>query len=105
MSTRFDDARTDAIPVAKHVARPRIPHFIRTFSVPIILGWIAIIAVLNTVVPQLDIVGQMRSVSMSPDDAQSVIATKHVGEVFKEYKWHSSVMIVLEGQTPLGNEA
>src|ERR1700748_2092034 len=105
MSTRFDDARTDAIPVAKHAARPKIPRFIRTFAVPIILGWIAIIAVLNTVVPQLDIVGQMRSVSMSPDDAQSVIATKHVGEVFGEYKSNSSVMIVLEGQKPLGNEA
>ena len=105
MSTRFDDARTDAIPVAKHAARPTIPRFIRTFAVPIILGWIAIIAVLNTVVPQLDIVGQMRSVSMSPDDAQSVIATKHVGEVFGEYKSNSSVMIVLEGQNPLGNEA
>jgi putative drug exporter of the RND superfamily len=105
MSTRFDDARTDAIPVAKHAARPAIPRFIRTFAVPIILGWIAIIAVLNTVVPQLDIVGQMRSVSMSPDDAQSVIATKHVGQVFGEYKSNSSVMIVLEGQNPLGNQA
>ena len=105
MSTRFDDARTDAIPVAKHAVRARVPRFIRTFAVPIILGWIAIIAVLNTVVPQLDIVGQMRSVSMSPDDAQSVIATKHVGEIFGEYKSNSSVMIVLEGQNPLGNEA
>ena len=105
MSTRFDNARTDAMPVAKHAARPAIPRLIRTFAIPIILGWIAIIAVLNTVVPQLDIVGQMRSVSMSPDDAQSVIATKHVGEVFGEYKSNSSVMIVLEGQNPLGNEA
>ena len=108
MSTTTEDtadARTDAIPVAKHAARATIPRFIRTFAVPIILGWIAIIAVLNTVVPQLDIVGQMRSVSMSPDDAQSVIATKHVGEVFGEYKSNSSVMIVLEGQNPLGNEA
>ena len=70
-----------------------------------ILGWIAIIAVLNTVVPQLDIVGQMRSVSMSPDDAQSVIATKHMGEVFNEYKSNSSVMIVLEGQNALGKDA
>src|ERR1700754_1363268 len=106
MSTTFDDdARTDSIPVAKHQARAPIPRFIRRFAVPVILGWIAIIAVLNTVVPQLDIVGQMRSVSMSPDDAQSVIATKHVGQVFGEYKSNSSVMIVLEGQNPLGNEA
>src|ERR1700759_4904288 len=106
MSTTFDDdARTDSIPVAKHQARAPIPRFIRRFAVPVILGWIAIIAVLNTVVPQLDIVGQMRSVSMSPDDAQSVIATKHVGEVFGEYKSNSSIMIVLEGQTPLGADS
>jgi putative drug exporter of the RND superfamily len=99
------DARTDTLPIAKHAARPAIPRFIRRFAVPIILGWIAIVAVLNTVVPQLDIVGQMRSVSMSPDDAQSVIATKHMGEVFREYKSNSSVMIVLEGQNPLGKDA
>jgi len=106
-TTHFDDdPRTDAIPVApRHSARPAIPRFIRMFALPIILGWIAIIVVLNTVVPQLDVVGQMRSVSMSPDDAQSVIATRHVGEVFGEYKSNSSVMIVLEGQKPLGNEA
>ena len=47
----------------------------------------------------------MRSVSMSPEDAQSVIATKRVGEVFEEYKSNSSVMIVLEGQKPLGAQA
>jgi putative drug exporter of the RND superfamily len=106
MSTNMiDDARTDAFPVARHAARPAIPRFIRKFALPIILGWIAIIVVLNTVVPQLDVVGQMRSVSMSPDDAQSVIATKHVGEIFGEYKSNSSVMIVLEGQKPLGAEA
>jgi putative drug exporter of the RND superfamily len=99
------DARTDALPVATHAARPAIPRFIRTFAVPIIIGWIAIIAVLNVIVPQLDKVGQMRSVSMSPDDAQSVIATRHVGQVFGEYKSNSSVMIVLEGQNPLGAEA
>ena len=105
MSTSIDDARTDTLPFAKHAVRPAIPRFIRRLAVPIILGWIAIIAVLNVIVPQLDKVGQMRSVSMSPDDAQSVIATKHVGEVFGEYKSNSSVMIVLEGQNPLGNDA
>lgn len=102
---QVDDARTDGIPVAKHAARPMIPRLIRTFAVPVILGWIALIALLNTVVPQLDEVGKTRSVSMSPDDAQSVIATKRVGEVFKEYSSNSSVMIVLEGQDQLGADA
>src|ERR1700724_3901908 len=96
---------TDTLPIARHGVRPAIPGSIRRFAVPIILGWIAIIAVLNVVVPQLDEVGKMRSVSMSPDDAQSVIATKRVGEVFNEYKSNSSVMIVLEGQNALGADA
>jgi len=105
MSTTLSDANTDQIPVAKHVARARIPRLIRTFAVPVILGWIALIALLNVVVPQLEVVGKMRSVPMSPNDAQSVIATKRVGQVFHEYKSNSSVMIVLEGQKPLGAEA
>ena len=106
MSTSFPDAHTDEIPVApRHSARARIPRFIRSFAVPVIIGWIALIALLNVVVPQLEAVGKMRSVSMSPEDAQSVIATKRVGEVFKEYKSNSSVMIVLEGQKPLGAQA
>ena len=105
MSTNVDDARTDTIPVAQEPVRDKIPRIIRTFAVPIILGWIAIIAVLNVVVPQLDEVGKMRSVSMAPDDAQSVVATKRMGAVFNEYKSNSSVMIVLEGQNPLGADA
>ena len=99
------DTRTDAIPVVKHEERQSIPRLIRKFAVPIILGWIAIIALLNVVVPQLDEVGKMRSVSMAPDDAQSVVATKRMGAVFNEYKSNSSVMIVLEGQNPLGDSA
>ena len=55
--------------------------------------------------PQLEVVGQMRSVSMSPAEAPSVIAMKKVGEVFEEYKSDSAVMILLEGDAPLGAEA
>ena len=105
MSAHLDDARTDTIPVAQEPVREKIPRIIRTFAVPIILGWIAIIAVLNVVVPQLDEVGKMRSVSMAPDDAQSVVATKRMGAIFNEYKSNSSVMIVLEGRNPLGADA
>jgi len=86
-------------------ARPGIPRFIRTFAVPIILAWIALIAVLNIVVPQLEDVGKLRAVSMSPNDAPSMIATKRVGKVFEEYDTSSSVMIVLEGEEPLGAAA
>ena len=85
--------------------RPRIARFIRTLAIPIILAWIAIIAVLNTVVPQLEEVGKLRAVSMSPNDAPSMIAVKKVGTVFDEYNTSSSVMIVLEGDRPLGADA
>ncbi|AWT54470.1 RND family transporter [Mycolicibacterium smegmatis] len=107
MSNPSHDAPTDAMGVSgpKHARPGGIAKWIRVLAVPIILVWVAIIAVLNTVVPQLDVVGEMRSVSMSPDDAPSVIAMKRVGEVFDEFKSNSSVMIVLEGEQPLGDEA
>ena len=105
MSAHSIDAPTDAFPPAKHAARPLIPRLIRTFAVPIVLGWIAVIAVANVVVPQLETVGQMRAVSMSPNDAPSMISMKKVGELFAEGDSDSSVMVVLEGQEPLGDEA
>ncbi|MBS1695513.1 MAG: MMPL family transporter [Actinobacteria bacterium] len=105
MTTSVDDVTTDAIPTQRHRERPRIARFIRMFAVPIILGWIALIAVLNTAVPTLEEVGKLRAVSMSPNDAPSMIATKRVGQVFQEYDTSSSVMIVIEGDAPLGAEA
>ena len=99
------DPPTDPFLAPKPPERHAIPRLIRTFAVPVILIWIAIIAVLNTVVPQLEIVGQQRSVSMSPDDAPSMIAMKRIGEVFQEGDSDSSAMIVLEGQEPLGQDA
>ncbi|MUL47201.1 MMPL family transporter [Mycobacterium sp. CBMA293] len=104
MSTSAD-AQTDAIPTVEIKEHKGIPRFLRRFAVPIILVWIGIIAALNTVVPQLEEVGKLRAVSMSPNDAPSMIATKRVGTVFREYNTSSSVMIVLEGERPLGNDA
>jgi RND superfamily putative drug exporter len=75
------------------------------FAVPIILGWIAVIAVLNVIVPQLEEVGQMRAVSMSPNDAPSMVSMKAVGKAFEEGDSDSQVMVVLEGQDTLGAEA
>jgi putative drug exporter of the RND superfamily len=104
MSAPTSEAPTDAFPPAKHSARPFIPRMIRALAVPIILIWIGVIAVLNVVVPQLETVGQIRAVSMSPDSAPSMIAMKRVGQVFEEYNSDSSAMIVLEGQQPLGDD-
>ena len=105
MSTEVDVTPTDAVRASRHRARPGIPRFIRVFAVPIILGWIALIVVLTTVVPTLEDVGKLRAVSMSPNDAPSLIATKRVGQVFKEYDTSSSVMVVIEGEQPLGAQA
>ncbi|QNJ93068.1 MMPL family transporter [Mycolicibacterium fluoranthenivorans] len=105
MSISTDDTPTEALPPARHAARPWLPRFIRAFAIPIVLGWLVIVGLLNTVVPQLEEVGKMRAVSMSPNDAPALIATKHVGKVFDEYDTSSSVMIVLEGQDKLGADA
>ncbi|EHB54916.1 Transport protein [Mycolicibacterium rhodesiae JS60] len=104
MSTLVD-APTDTIPPARHSKRPALPRFIRAFAIPIIVAWIVLIGILVGTVPQLAEVGKMRAVSMSPNDAPSLIAIKRVGQVFQEYDTSSSVMIVLEGEQPLGPDA
>lgn len=98
-------------PTIDPAAQTERPHkrglakWIRRLAVPIIIGWILLVGVLNVTVPQLEVVGQMQSVSMSPKDAPSVIAMTRVGQVFEEFESDSSVMIVLEGEQPLGGDA
>jgi RND superfamily putative drug exporter len=88
-----------------HSARPLIAHAIRLLSIPIILGWLAITAVTNAVVPQLEMVGKAHSVSLSPQDAPALIAMKKLGSNFQQFDSDSMAMIVLEGDQPLGDEA
>ncbi len=107
MSAPTTDAPIDApepppVPAVKKSVAART---IRTLAVPIILAWIALIAFLNVSVPQLEEVGQMQAVSMSPDAAPSMIAMKRIGQVFEEGNSDSSGMIVLEGEEPLGEAA
>ena len=104
MSAPVHDAPTEPQP-AQRPHRPLIPRTIRALALPIVLGWIAVIVILNTVVPQLEEVGQLRAVSMSPDEAPSVVSMKQVGEAFEEGTSDSSAMIVFEGDKPLGDEA
>jgi RND superfamily putative drug exporter len=105
MSAPINEPTTEEIPVAQQQAHPFLPRNIRKFAVVVIVGWIAVIALLNVIVPQLEAVGQLRSVSMSPNDAPSVISMKEVGAQFQEFKSNSSVMVVLEGQEQLGADA
>jgi RND superfamily putative drug exporter len=85
--------------------RHGIAKWIRRLAVPIILGWVALIVFLNVAVPQLEVVGEMRSVSMSPKEAPSVAAMMRIGKVFEEFDSDSSAMIVLEGDKPLGPDS
>ena len=86
-------------------AHPMIPRFIRLFSVPILLGWLALVVLVNVIAPQLEVVSEAHAVSLAPNDAPSMIAMKRVGADFQEFNSNSSVMIVLEGDQPLGDAA
>ncbi len=78
---------------------------IHTFAVPIILFWVGIAVLFSLFVPSLEVVGQERSVSLSPTDAPSFVAMKRIGNAFNEGDTDSSAMIVLEGDQPLGDDA
>ncbi|SEQ42503.1 putative drug exporter of the RND superfamily [Mycobacterium sp. 88mf] len=84
---------------------PLIARVIYRLSVPIILGWLAVIAVVTFAVPSLEQVGRESSVSLVPKDAPSFQAMQRMGRVFGESDSDSVAMIVLEGDKPLGEDA
>ncbi|MUM19298.1 MULTISPECIES: RND family transporter [unclassified Mycobacteroides] len=84
---------------------PFIAGLIRRLSVPIIVGWLAIIAVVTFAVPSLEQVGRESSVPLVPQKAPSFLAMQRMGEVFEESNSNSVAMIVLEGQQPLSDNA
>jgi RND superfamily putative drug exporter len=90
---------------AEHTRRPRIPHFIRLFAVPIILVWVFITVLVNVVVPPLEVVSEEHSAPMAPTDAPSMQAMMRLGHNFREFDSNSTIMIVLEGQQKLGDDA
>jgi hypothetical protein len=72
--------------MTKH--RPRrfsLAHIIRRLSVPILLFWLALGAITNVLVPPLEDVGNAHTVSLSPEAAPSLQATKRIGHVFQDY--------------------
>ena len=86
-------------------APSRIAHTIRLFAVPIVLFWVAVAALTNVLVPQLEVVGEAHNVALSSPDSPSLQAFKRIGEKFGEFNSDSSAMVVLEGDQPLGAEA
>ena len=67
--------------------------------------WLGLAVVTNVFVPQLETVAEAHNVSLSPQDAPSLQASKHIGKIFDEFDSDSSAMIVLEGDQPLGADA
>jgi RND superfamily putative drug exporter len=90
---------------AHHADQPALARTIRSLSVPIIVLWLGLAAVTNTVVPQLEAVGKQNSVSLSPQDAPALIAMKRLGAEFEQFDSDSVAMIVLESNEPLGDDA
>ena len=84
---------------------PLYPRLVRALSVLIILFWLGAAAAANLLVPQLESIGRINAVSLSPEDAPSVIAMKHVGVKFGQFNSDSVVMIVLESDKPLSDGA
>ncbi|MCV7075654.1 MULTISPECIES: MMPL/RND family transporter [Mycobacterium] len=84
---------------------PRFARAVHKLAVPIVLAWVGLVVVLTVFVPSLDVVGKEHTVSMSPNDAESMQAMKRVGKVFNEFNTDSAIMIVLESDKPLGDDA
>src|ERR1700754_4743584 len=76
--------------------RPFIARNIRRFAPVVALAWLALLFVLNTIVPPLEPVCDETREPLVPVDAPSVKALKHIGEVFREGDSNSLVFILFE---------
>ena len=83
----------------------RIAKWIRRLAIPIILGWIAVVAAMSFLAPPLEVVAQENAVSLNPQDAPSMQAMKEMGLLFGESDSDSIALIVLESDQPLGADA
>src|SRR6476659_5641706 len=85
--------------------RPVVPHLIRILALPTVLFWVVVAVLVNVLAPQLEVVGELHSAPMAPEDAPSMQAMKLMGANFKEFNYNSTIMVVIEGQRPLGPDA
>jgi RND superfamily putative drug exporter len=83
----------------------RAATWIRRLCVPIVLFWVAVAALTNVLVPQLEAVGEEHNVALSSPDSPSLQAFQRIGKVFHEFDSDSAAMVVLEGDQPLGADA
>ncbi|GAB09055.1 hypothetical protein GOARA_027_00180 [Gordonia araii NBRC 100433] len=85
--------------------RPRSARLLYRFSVPVIVIWLLLIAVLNIAVPQLEPVVMRKAQSFLPDQASSVQALTKMGEYFGGGGSNNFVYLLLEGDDRLGADA
>jgi RND superfamily putative drug exporter len=84
---------------------PYVARVIYRFAAPIIVAWVAITVLAFLFVPSLEKVEKDNPVGMNPSAAPSFQAMQRMGEVFEQSDSNAVVMIVLEGQQPLGQDA
>ena len=85
--------------------RPRFARFVRRFAVPIILAWLLVTVAVNVFWPPIESAARNHAVTMSPQDAPSMIASRQIGATFHEFDSDSVAMVVLESDTTLGEQA
>jgi RND superfamily putative drug exporter len=100
--THPSDPKTEPLRTAKRP--PFVAKLVHRFSVPIILGWLAVAVLLTMGVPSLEMVEKQHPVEMSPTAAPSFQAMQRMGAVFDEANSGAVAMIVFEGQQPLGDD-
>ena len=100
MSEHRQDERLD-----ESVEHSRPARFMRVMALPILLVWIGIAVLTNIISPQLETVGEERSVAMNAADSPSIMAMRHIGQKFEEFESDSAAMVVLEGDDKLGQDA
>ncbi|HXO79274.1 MAG TPA: MMPL family transporter [Mycobacterium sp.] len=85
--------------------RPFIARTIRVLAVPVILFWVFVAVIVNTIAPRLEVVGEAHASPMTPVDAPSMKAMSLMGHNFKEFNSNSTVMIVIESRQKFGDDA
>src|SRR5690348_4975781 len=89
----------------RQAATHRVATWLRRRCVPIAVFWLAVAAVTNVFVPQVEKVGEEHNVALSSPSSPSLQAFQRIGKVFAEFDSDSAAMVVLEGDQPLGAQA
>ncbi|WP_415823654.1 MMPL family transporter, partial [Mycobacterium basiliense] len=82
-----------------------IARIVQKLPIPVIVLWVVFTVGANIAAPQIEAVAKAHSVSLSPNDAPSLVAMKRIGKDFQQFDSDNTVMVVLEGQSALGDEA